>query len=91
MKQADLCGVLFSTFVLFVYVLEIFIFFMPLIHNKATCDIQGYRENVLKYFTNYLFCLLVFWVTSFMSGTLSPIRYVYNCIKIAYILAFLGL
>lgn len=90
MKRADMYGVLFSTFVLFMYVLEIHIFFMPLIHNNATYAFQGYREHVLKYFTNHLYCFFVFWLTSFMSGILSPIRYVYNCIKIAYILVFLG-
>lgn len=62
-----------SIFIIFIYFMGIYDFFMMLSHNKAYYASHGYGLEVIKYFTNYPFYFMIFWITNLLAGFISPI------------------
>ncbi len=88
MKKLKWYGVVFSLFILFLYIMGTYDIFMMLSHNVNYYNSKGYGEIVVNYFTNYPVYLLVFWISNLLCGLLSPIMYLVknkNSYKIAII------
>lgn len=88
MKKIKWYGVLFATFVVFIYIMGIYDLFMMLGHNGAYYEAHRYGQNVMNYFTDYPIGLLVLWIANLVCGVLSPILYVFKkgvCVKIAFL------
>ena len=75
MKKLKWYGVVFSLFILFLYIMGTYDIFMMLSHNVNYYNSKGYGEIVVNYFTNYPVYLLVFWISNLLCGLLSPIMY----------------
>ena len=75
MKKLKWHGVVFSLFILFLYIMGTYDIFMMLFHNVNYYNSKGYGEIVVNYFTNYPVYLLVFWISNLLCGLLSPIMY----------------
>lgn len=88
MKKLKWHGIVFSLFILFLYIMGTYDIFMMLSHNVDYYNSKGYGEIVVNYFTNYPVYLLVFWISNLLCGLLSPIMYLVknkNSYKIAII------
>lgn len=66
-------GVLFSLFMLFLYVMGTYDLFMMLGHNEAYYLSKGYGQAVHEYFTGYPPVGLVLWIVNLLSGLISPL------------------
>ena len=75
MKKLKWHGILFSMFILFMYVMGIYDMFMMLSHNVAYYESKAYGEGALEYFTNYPPYMLVFWLLNLGGGLLGPVLY----------------
>ena len=87
MKRLKWHGVLFSLFLLFLYIMGMYDFFMMLSHNAAYYLSKGYGEAVHHYFTNYPLPGLILWIGNLVSGLAAPILYLWkkNCAcQVAY-------
>lgn len=75
MKKLKWHGIIFSLFILFLYIMGTYDIFMMLSHNVDYYNSKGYGEIVVNYFTNYPIYLIVFWIGNLICGLLSPILY----------------
>lgn len=66
-------GVLFSLFMLFLYVMGTYDLFMMLGHNETYYLSKGYGQAVHEYFTGYPPVGLVLWIVNLLSGLISPL------------------
>lgn len=89
MKKLKWYGIVFSLFVLFLYIMGSFDIFMMLSHNVDYYNSKGYGDIVIKYFTNYPIYLLVFWIGNLICGLLSPIMYLVKS-KESYLIALIS-
>lgn len=62
-----------AIFMIFIYLMGVYDFFMMLSHNKAYYASHGYGQGVIKYFTNYPFYFMIFWIINLLAGFISPI------------------
>lgn len=66
-------GVLFSLFMLLLYVMGTYDLFMMLGHNEAYYLSKGYGQAVHEYFTDYPPVGLALWIVNLLSGLVSPL------------------
>jgi len=88
-KKLKWHGMLFSMFILFMYVMGIYDMFMMLSHNVAYYESKAYGEGALMYFTNYPPYMLVFWILNLGGGLIGPVLYLLKN-RYAKIVAFVA-
>ena len=91
MNQLKWYGILFSLFILFLYVMGIYDLPMMLSHNTQYYISRNYGEGATLYFTNYPFYMMIFWITNLICGLLSPVLFLIKnkyAYKVAFVSAF---
>lgn len=89
MNQLKWYGILFSLFIIFLYVMGIYDLPMMLSHNTEYYVSRNYGEGAILYFTSYPIYMMVFWITNLICGLLSPFLFLLKS-KYAYKVAFVS-
>ncbi len=74
-----------ALFMIFIYVMGIYDFFMMLSHNQTYYASHKYGQEVIKYFTNYPFYFMIFWIANLLAGFMSPILLIFKNIYAKYL------